>query len=654
MKNNQSETDLTIKRIRGFFALLTVFLVIIGQTFLYTSTNLQVSGIPAFFWLCMAGIILFIGSQVFNPPHFLLTLFARIRLTRSIVLMTVAVALSLLAAGSLVLFEKKGNISYLPVLSLWLSSAVCYVAAFYKSSLPDNHWKEWLKNHRYELIAIGFVILLAFVLRFYQLGAIPKVINGDEGRLGLAAKSTFEDPLLNPFALYENIGALYLQAMNFVFNIFGTNPFSLRLLPAIGGLLAIPALYLFARQLFGKRVALISASLLACSHTHINFSRTTGADYVHTTWFVPLVLYFLIVGIQKRSFWRTAFAGVLLAIYFSIFQPAQIVVAILFVYMLVEFLFFQSKFKSVGWQVLTFWGGFVTVVLPETVYILQHPDDFFARFNASGTFQSGWLSQEIANTGHSSIQILAERIVHAFLSLIYYPATSFYGSPVPMLTLISSTLFLIGLGVSFWRTRSQNYLILNSYFWGLTLSVGIFAVPADADTYRMLIVLPAAMVLAGIGLDQILDIVGLGWKDYRRGYAVVTTIVLASLLVTNLWTYYGEFAGRCLYGGDLSTRFASYLGSYTATLQPEETIYLLSNDVYFYGSHDSVDFLSNRHGMINVKDPADTLTAASAEVIIANPDRLNELKEWAVSHPGGVLHNFYDCTKLIMMAYQFP
>jgi 4-amino-4-deoxy-L-arabinose transferase-like glycosyltransferase len=556
--------------------------------------------------------------------------------------------------GSLLLFEKKGNISYLPVISLWVSSSICYVAAFYPGFSPNGHWKEWLYDHRYELMAVVIVTLLAFVIRFYQLGAIPRVINGDEGRLGLAAKSTVEDPLLNPFALYENIGALYLQAMNIVFNIFGANPFSLRLLPAIGGVLAIPALYLFARQLFGKRVALISASLLACSHTHINFSRTTGSDYIHTTWFVPLVLYFLLCGIEKRSSFRTAFAGVLMAIYFSIFQTAQVFLVLLIVLMLVALLFFRSQYKKAGRQVLAFWGGFVTLVLPEAVYILQHPNDFLARLNASGTFQSGWLSQEIVTTGHSVVQILAERIVHALLSLTYYPATSFYGSPIPMLTLISATLFFIGLGVSLWRTRSSNYLILNGYFWGFTLAVGIFAIPDYADTYRMVIVLPAAMVLAGICLDEILAVTGMGWKDNHPGYSTVIAVVLTSLLATNLWTYYGEFAGRCLYGGDLPTRFASYLGSYTATLRPEETIYLLSNDVYFYGSHESVDFLSNHHNITNIIGPLDTLSAASAEVIIANPDRFDELKNWAAAHADGKFHNFYDCDNLIMMAYQFP
>ncbi|MDR3577581.1 MAG: glycosyltransferase family 39 protein [Anaerolineaceae bacterium] len=654
MAANQTETDLTIKRIRGFFALLTVFLVIIGQTFLYTSTNLKDIGIPASFWLCFAGVALFVASMAFKPPQFLQAYCAKLRLTRSNMMAAVAAALSLLAAGSMVLFEKKGNISYLPVISLWLASGICYVVAFYNADFSNLHWKDWFKTHRNEVIAIGTVTLFAFILRFYQLGGIPKVINGDEGRLGLAAISSGEGALANPFALFENIGAFYLQGMNTVFDLFGTSSFSLRLLPAIGGMLAIPALFLFARQIAGKRVALISAGLLAFSHTHINFSRTAGSDYIHTTWLVPLILYFLLSGLEKRNSFRSALAGVLLAIYFSIFQTAQIVLPILVIYTLLALLFFRSHVKMVKSQILVFWGGFVTLVLPEAVYILRNRDNFLVRVSANGTFQSGWLANEMASTGHSAVLILADRVTHAFLSLIYYPASSYYGSPVPMLTLFSATLFLIGLGISLWRTRSQSYFILNSYFWGFTVAVGIFAIPPAADTYRMLIALPAAMVLAAVALDQIVHVVGLGWKEVRLGYTAVIVMVFVSLIATNIWTYYGEFAGRCLYGSDEPTRFASYLGSYTGTLRAEETVYLLSNDVYFYGSHASVDFLDNGHKIINIKDPVDTLKAGPDEAIIANPDRIDELKSWASSHPGGRLHNFYDCSTLIMMSYQFP
>jgi hypothetical protein len=69
----------------------------------------------------------------------------------------------------------------------------------------------------------------------------------------------------------------------------------------------------------------------------------------------------------------------------------------------------------------------------------------------------------MASTGQSAFQVLGGRVIHAFMSLIYYPTIDFYGSPVPMLTLFSAAMFLLGLGISLWRTRAPGYLLLNGF-----------------------------------------------------------------------------------------------------------------------------------------------------------------------------------------------
>ncbi len=654
MDRKKSKQDPNVDRIRGFFALLTALLVMIGQVILYTTTVSPDVVMPVSLWLCIAGVILFILNMAIRPPRFLQVLFSKLPFTWMVSWVTAAVILSLLATLSSVLYERAGRTNFLTVIALWFSAAMCYLTAFSNGISLNIQWRPWLKTHRNELIAVGAVTLLAFAFRFYQLGSTPRVINGDEGRMGIVAEMTTSGPYANPFALWDNFGTLYLQAINLMFQFFGATAFSLRLLSAIGGVLAIPAVYLLARQIGGPRVALIAASLLAFSHTHIHFSRTAAVGYIQATWLVPLELFLLLSGLEKRSSLRTALAGVILAIHFSIYITAQIVAAMVFVYMLVILAFFWSWFKAVGRQFLAFWGGFVIMLIPEATYVWQHPNEFFARLGADGTFQSGWLAETMANTGQNALQVLGGRVLHAFLVLIYYPSIDFYGSSAPMLTLIAAALFLIGLGISLWRTRSRGFLLLNGYFWGITLATGIFAIPPSADSYRMLSALPAAIVLAAVGLDQVLELAGLGWKKSRLAYSVVTSVILVSLLTTNLWTYYVDFAGRCLYADNFQGRFASYLGSYARKTKPEDTIYLLSDDIYFYGSHASVDFLSNKRPIINVPAPADTLSAAAGEVIVANPNRFDELKAWAAAHPGGELKYVYDCTSLIMVVYQFP
>lgn len=654
MNQQQSIEEQTITRIRRLLAFLGVFLVALGEAFISTAPVDENQVLPPFWWLVILGVFVFMFALVYRPIPFLQKLVARLSVPSSLAWIVGAFSLSGLAVVTMLLFQKYDRTNYIPVITFWMMSGACYVAAFLKQDLSWSVAVEWFKAHRFEILAVVVITLLGLVLRFYRLGEVPRVVNGDEGRLGLAALSTNKHPLANPFSLWENFGAFYLQITNMFLYWFGQTSFALRLLPAIGGTLAIPMLYLLARQITGHRVALISASLLAISHTHLHFSRTAAVGYIQGTWLAPLELYLLLSGLQRRSSWRTALAGVLLGIHFTVYLTAQVMVGLVLVYMLIALIFFRAWFKPALRSALVFWGGFIVTFLPESFYILQKPGEFFNRLNQDGTFQSNWLPQRIAETGQSVFQILAERFIHAFLTLIYYPSLDFYGSSVPMLSLVSATLFLLGLGVILLRVRHPGFLLLNGYFWAGTVAVGIFALPPTADSYRMLIVLPPAVLTAAIGFDKLLELLGLGWERFKKGYVVIVSVLLFSLLVFNLSAYYLDFAGRCLYGGDPMTRFASYLGIYGRGLKTESNVYLLSNNIYRYGTHPSVDFLSQGRPFINFDDPVDQLDIISGETVIANPERIEELKAWIHEHPGGLVQEQFDCQRPILISYQAP
>jgi hypothetical protein len=668
VKPVNDDDDVSVKRIRGLFSFLSIFLVMIGQLILYTSPVREDIGMPPSshidpiamqinitIALIIIGVLLFILSQGYQPPRFLRAWFDRAQVPDVIPWVLASLALSLLAVTAMLLFEKAQLKNYIPVVTIWFFAALCYAAGFIKGQISVSHLREWLKLHRNELLAIGLLTLFGIALRFYALGDIPKVVNGDEGRVGIAALSTNTYPFVNPFSLWENFGALYLQGINLFLTYFGATPFALRLAAAIGGTLAIPAVYLLARQISGTRIAFIAASLIAISHDHLHFSRTVAVAYIQGTWLIPLEFYFLLSGISKRSSWRTAIAGMLLALHYSVYLDAQIVTALVIVYMLIAFVFLRSWIKPALRQVAVFWGGFAIMFLPELAFIVEHPGDFFNRLAKDGMFQTNWLPTEIANTGNNVYQILAQRIVHVFLSMIYYPAFDFYGASVPVLSLISAVLFLLGLGILLWKTNSPGFLLLNGQFWSGVLAIALFSLPASADSYRLLIVLPTAVIMMAVALDYILGIQGVAWSQARGSYITIVTVALASLLVFNLWTYYVDFAAQCKYGSDDGpTRFASYLGNYARSVDRGDEIYLLSDQVYKAGTHQSVDFLSGKRIITNFTDPITSLQAKAGAVVIASPNRIAELQAWAETHMDGKVYTEYDCGSLMLYTFQFP
>lgn len=640
--------------VRAVLILLAILITVLGQIFLYTTPVNSAVAVPPAFWFSLVGVIVFAIAQIIRPIPFLEKATARFTQNQPAVWIIFAMLLSILAAIAAYLFERYNLTNFIPVVSFWLLGALCYIMAFLPNNSTRINWKAWLLEHRLELLSVIMVVFLGLALRFYKLGELPKVINGDEALIGLFAQGSVEGTLTNPFALWENIGALYMQLINFFITFLGATPFSLRLLPAIGGSLAVLTTYLFARQVTGKRVAFISAILLATSHIHIHFSRTVAVSYIQGTWLIPLELYFLLSGLEKRSSWRAAIGGVLLAIHMNVYISAQITLAILVVYAIIAWIWLKKEFRPAWRQMFTFGGGFLVTFIPEASYMFRQPAEFLNRLNTDGTFTSGWLANEIVLTGKSSAQILLERVVHAFLSLIYYPAIDFYGSLTPILSFTASVLFLLGLGYILLRTRSMKLLLLNGYFWGVTVAVAVFAIPPSADSYRMLIALPAVFLIAAIGLDQILTRLGMSWERKPFNYAAITSTLLASLLIFNIWVYYFDFLGKCRYGGDPQTRFASYLGSYVKTTNKDLDVYLLSDDVFRYGTHSSVDFLTQKRSIINVPDPLGTQTFVTDEIIIASPNRIDELHAWVREHPGGQLNFEYDCSKPILLSYQMP
>ena len=329
-------------------------------------------------------------------------------------------------------------------------------------------------------------------------------------------------------------------------------------------------------------------------------------------------------------------------------------VGIVIAYLLVAFFWLKKNIRPAWRQIMVFWAGFLIVLIPEGSYILRQTNQFMSRFNAEGTFSSGWLANEIVITGKSGATILFDRVVHAFLSLIYYPAFEFYGSYIPIISMVTAVLFIMGLVYILIRARSLKMLLLNGYFWGATAAVGLFAIPPSADSYRMLVALPAAIIIAAIGLDQILTRLGIGIKTRPFHYATITSVIMVSLFIFNIWAYFFDFIGQCRYGGDVQTRFASYVGNYAQGIRRETNIYLLSNEIYRNGTHDSVYFLAGNRPITNVDDPMDDFEPVSGEIIIANPDRIGELRAWSRTHPGGELQYIFDCQKEIMLVYKVP
>lgn len=147
----------------------------------------------------------------------------------------------------------------------------------------------FIKQNRY--IPILVVVVLAFILRVYQVDRLPPGLYDDEVALGYNAYSLLmygKDEYGEPFPLwFKSFGdyklPVYIYADIIPIAIFGKNELAVRFPSVFFGTMSVLFLYLFLRNLLSlecktlkdkfQNIPLISAFILAIIPWHIQFSR---------------------------------------------------------------------------------------------------------------------------------------------------------------------------------------------------------------------------------------------------------------------------------------------------------------------------------------------------------------------------------------------
>jgi len=221
-----------------------------------------------------------------------------------------------------------------------------------------------MKNNKTILVII---VLLAGLLRFYNLGTNPPSVYWDEASLGYNAFSILKSgidehgksfPLTNFAAFGDYKPPLYIYLSTVPIAIFTLNEFSIRFASAFFGTLTIALVYFLTKKMFSNsKASLTTAFLLAISPWHIQMSRGAFEGNVglffsilgilmfikfakDSPWYIFLSLLSFLAGMYTFTGQRlfVPFIAVILAIYFrkqilkqiKFVLPALLLAAIIF------------------------------------------------------------------------------------------------------------------------------------------------------------------------------------------------------------------------------------------------------------------------------------------------------------------------------------
>ena len=238
----------------------------------------------------------------------------------------------------------------------------------------ENLLEEKTIRPLYEGVLLLIATGVAVILRFYRLGTWS--LWGDEVFTLTGKEDGFNFSLLR-----RSLASDLIRATT---SALGTSEWSARLVPAIIGVLSIPILYFMVRKLFGARVALFSAGLLAVSTWHIYWSQN-ARFYTLLLLFYTLSMLAFYIGMEEDSPWWVAGSLVFLGLAARERLIALVFVPVVVVYLLA--LKFLPGEKPSGWRprnlAIFFTPGLVLAVLIAGPFLRNLPGWFagFARIN---------------------------------------------------------------------------------------------------------------------------------------------------------------------------------------------------------------------------------------------------------------------------------
>lgn len=215
-----------------------------------------------------------------------------------------------------------------------------------------------------------FILVVATILRVYQLDRVPPSLFGDEVDVGYQAYSllkTGQDMMGNSWpvlihSLSEYRAPLFIYSDIPFIAIFGLNEWGVRLAAVFWGVLGILGIYLLANKIFNQRIALLSAGFLSISPWHIQYSRA-GFEVTMLLTFITFATYFFLKGLENKYYLFLS------AIFFSL-TPYIYSTAVVFMPLLLLLLILISKLKASRESLIAV-TIFIMVLIPFSLQIIS-------------------------------------------------------------------------------------------------------------------------------------------------------------------------------------------------------------------------------------------------------------------------------------------
>ena len=423
---------------------------------------------------------------------------------------------------------------------------------------------------RREALMVALIVLFAFSLRVYQLGTAQRFwideVHFSNPVLHFDDSDRIE--LLIPFSSVAAFPYIFPYMQRKLVDIFGDNLVGLRMISALFGAGGVFALYLLARELFGVRVAWISAALLAAFPVHLQFSRI-GLNNIVDPFLGTMTCYLIVYAWKNPTQARgsLAWAGVFLGLTQYFYEGGRFLFPALIAFWLIAM--GVMVYLRVGQRLLqAVWRDdaiyihhtlradyrrfiqsvtimiFVTVMVSFPIYytLMARQASLGSRMETAGM---GNRVTETFDDPLDLVEHILRRVNESFLIHVTIPeAQLYYAGDHPFLLPFMTPFFLLGGMVILWMAlfgflrrddELDNIGAVLLVLWILLTWFGNSLLQESRISARYVVAFPAVILITALGIRWVLDSL---WRNMPKSQNRLSIIIVVTLIVPQIWFYF--------------------------------------------------------------------------------------------------------------------
>jgi 4-amino-4-deoxy-L-arabinose transferase-like glycosyltransferase len=521
-------------------------------------------------------------------------------------------------------------------ITAWILS-IFFLLVSHGDQLKRFRIRDWSRT---DTLAIFVLTISSLVLRGMALSKIPWVLTGDEGSAGLSAVEFLNGTRNNIFGTaWFSFPSMFFAVQSLSIRTFGQTTFALRLPSMLAGSLTVPALYFFTRVTFGRKLALLASAFLVTFHFHIHFSRI-GLNNIWDGLFIVLFSGFLWLGWKAQDPTKDGagapflLAGIILGLGQYFYTSVRVVFAILGLWIIILAIkkWSEVRKKLSGLVSLSF--GIIVIVFPLAAYYIKNPAQFSAPFQRVSIL-GPWLQQEIARTGNSALHILWSQFKLAALAFTHVNLRHWYMPNHPMLLLIPSTLFLLGVVLLLVRIKDSRHTWIA--LWIVSAIVISALSESTPASQRLTFVAPAVSLVVALPLKAMMDWLRNLFPKRKRLSILIPGLLLILAMCFDLYFYFGEYSDELKFG-DNNTETANAIAQYLLDLDSVQRVYFCGPPRMGYYTHATIPYLVPGVIGYDVVDPifeppSEVITESTVYIFL--PERISELEFVEQAYPDG-------------------